>query len=288
MALTFESLYGHVSVQSQAYSGRRSFGVPPGGPFDPCSSQLANALLNNALFDACLECAGAAFVAKVTQGCWISWTGFGHQLLLNGVQVTPNSRFWAEAGSELALTPRPHGLRCYLALPGGVDLALNPRKALLSAQDSIKSRESPTFSCPQRASRAFVELDNPVLRIVQSPDLHHKTANVTTSLDRVGIRMDCHGLDAMPRNDRSRPSVIGAIQGAPNGQLLIHGPDGPTIGGYRVLGVVASVDHWLLGQLRPGVKVQLRNLSLSEARLAWLEQVREFKDLLRSINGPGQ
>lgn len=68
--------------------------------------------------------------------------------------------------------------------------------------------------------------------------------------DRVGLRLEGvgppHGLE-LP----SMPSVPGAIQLTPAGDLLIVGPDGPTIGGYPVVGVVTRADFRLLAYAGP-------------------------------------
>ena len=59
--------------------------------------------------------------------------------------------------------------------------------------------------------------------------------------------------------------VLGAVQVPPDGRPIILLPDHATVGGYPVVGVVASVDRAIVGQLVPGVNVRFVWTSLEEA-----------------------
>lgn len=81
--------------------------------------------------------------------------------------------------------------------------------------------------------------------------------------DRVGMRLT--GSFAPPAALAwSEPSVLGAIQEV-KGALLVHGPDGPTTGGYPKKGVVAWTSLSPLCQLRPGSAIELVPVSIEEA-----------------------
>lgn len=115
-----------------------------------------------------------------------------------------------------------------------------------------------------------------VLRYVAVSDdvLPDRELTVGPDSDRRGVRL--YGLDAdeMPvieSNLASQPTVFGAIQATPSGVLLIHGPDGPTVGGYPVVGVVAKVDRSRLAQLSVGDNVMMQRMTIDEARTAWLD-----------------
>jgi allophanate hydrolase subunit 2 len=54
--------------------------------------------------------------------------------------------------------------------------------------------------------------------------------------------------------------------------LIIVGPEGPTIGGYPVVGVVCSADLDRVGQLVPGQIVDFQPITLDEARALLAER----------------
>jgi antagonist of KipI len=91
------------------------------------------------------------------------------------------------------------------------------------------------------------------------------TASLETS--RIGMRL--LGFDQVREPlVRSEPSVFGAIQAAPGGELLIHGPEGPVTGGYPKIGCVIRADLGRAAQIRPGDAVRLVPTGVEEARRA--------------------
>jgi allophanate hydrolase subunit 2 len=59
-----------------------------------------------------------------------------------------------------------------------------------------------------------------------------------------------------------------------DGQPVVLFVDGPTIGGYPVVGVVPRWEWPRLGQLRPGDRVAFAPQDATDARAAWVEQQR--------------
>ena len=117
-------------------------------------------------------------------------------------------------------------------------------------------------------------LQNREIRFVLGPQarpsdlaaLGESPFRVSLASNRVGLRLE--GGEFEPYEERvSEPSCVGAIQLAPSGELLVHGPDGPTVGGYPKIGVVIQADHDRLGQLRPMEEVRFTRVSLDEARV---------------------
>lgn len=128
---------------------------------------------------------------------------------------------------------------------------------------------SPTAAAQHRARRPSDE-GNPRSDLSQSIDvianlgtthstpgsveaLHTGTWTVSPVSSRVGMRLTGPNLGlAADGEHRSQPVICGTIQAPGGGELIILGPDGPTTGGYPVVGVVADHDLSRLGQLRPG------------------------------------
>ena len=70
-----------------------------------------------------------------------------------------------------------------------------------------------------------------------------------------------------------------------DGQCIVLGVDGQTIGGYPKIAQVVSADLDALGQLRPGAGVAFRRVTLAEAEGLWREaqgRLREWLARLRA------
>jgi allophanate hydrolase len=87
----------------------------------------------------------------------------------------------------------------------------------------------------------------------------------------MGLRLEGQALPA-GQEIVSHGLVPGAIQLPADGQPLVLLVDGPTVGGYPVVGVVPRAELPRLGQLRPGDAVRLRAQAPDRARAAWREQ----------------
>jgi antagonist of KipI len=71
----------------------------------------------------------------------------------------------------------------------------------------------------------------------------------------------------------------GAIQVPPGGEPIILLVDAPTIGGYPVIAVVASVDRGVIGQLGAGDAITLTVMSHHEARAAELARRLRLREV---------
>jgi urea carboxylase len=67
-----------------------------------------------------------------------------------------------------------------------------------------------------------------------------------------------------PSNIHDNAYAIGAIDFTGDMPIIL-GPDGPSLGGFVSPAAVAQGEMWKLGQLKPGDKVRLRNVSLEQA-----------------------
>ena len=63
-----------------------------------------------------------------------------------------------------------------------------------------------------------------------------------------------------------------------DGQCIILGVDGQTIGGYPKIAHVISADLDRVGQLRPGQRLRFRRVGLQEAEGAYLRRRRELDE----------
>jgi allophanate hydrolase subunit 2 len=189
------------------------------------------------------------------------------------------------AGESLLLEPPGIGTRVYLALPGGVSASVGGR---LPPGSSISAFES----CAPRGgalAQRPASLGSSELRVVPGPQsgllpfgVLEREFRLSPSSDRTGVRL----LPRVAAHDieiPSEPACPGAVQATPSGELIVLGPDGPTIGGYPKVAVVCSADFDLLGQIPLGGVVRFSPISLERAREALQQKRRRLETCLSSL-----
>jgi biotin-dependent carboxylase-like uncharacterized protein len=262
--------------------------VPPSGAADAGSMRLANALAGNPAAAAGLEVTLGRLGLRFGCGAVVAVTGAPAPLRLRtaaGEQSEPahGTAFTVPAGAVLRLGSPVAGLRSYLAVDGGIDVApvLGSRSAdLLSGLGPPPLRAGdvlPLAAAPRRGETIQAEARIPAapgttaeLQVVAGPRddwfgdaalaaLASSAYQVTAASNRTGLRL------AGPRLDRrvvaelpSEGMATGSLQVAHDGQPILLLADHPTTGGYPVIAVVRSADIDAAAQLRPGQKVRFR------------------------------
>jgi len=183
-------------------------------------------------------------------------------IALSGAQCTTTPQQGAniqlKQDEELKIEPPQRHCRAYLAIAGGFEK--RSWNELLKTGTTLKCANNPLTT---QESRACIFSDDPISVIPfeshQLPlELLETEFQVSLQSNRVGIRLT--GAQFDPGVERlSEPACPGAIQVTNDGNLIILGPDGPTIGGYRKIGVVSNKDMDLVAQLRPGGKCRFRS-----------------------------
>jgi hypothetical protein len=123
----------------------------------------------------------------------------------------------------------------------------------------------------------------PILRIIgEAPSGPWVVQNDS---DRRGVRLRSEScLSGPPGLPVSRPCFLGTCQVTPNGTLIVHGPDGPTLGGYHQAGVVARVDLPTVANLRAGDSVMVEGISVEESLELRRNQREEIEKWRRWID----
>ena len=272
MSLRIVRLAAGTAFQDRGRPGWRRFGVPVGGAFDRESYQSALDLVGRSEGEALeIPIPGGEFVAL--QHDRLALVGGGLRAAVDGIDVEPHSAFDVKTGSKLVIAPMDFGLRAYLASARG----WNVIPILGSASGVVPQKEFVSTNLPVNVklvgSRKPSSLIERTIRIVRGPQardedlqrIQEGSFKVSLQSNRVGIRLvGAHFEEA--EEFPSEPSCIGAVQLAPSGELLIHGPDGPTVAGYPKIGVVADVDLDRLAQVRPLQEVRFVVISLESAR----------------------
>lgn len=268
-------------IEDLGRPGLAHLGVTRSGAADRRAHTLANRLVTNPHDRATVEITLGGFTARVCGGdVTVAVTGADTDPAVNGKPFGINSIHYAHDGDVISLGVSYAGLRSYLAVRGGFDVApvlgsrsydvmsaIGPRP--LEPGDVLPVGDH-TEDFPEVDQAPLAALDDDVLelRVVPGPrddwfvdpDVLVRTNwQVTNRSDRVGMRLVGMPLDhRWP--DRQLPSegaTRGAIQVPPNGFPVILGPDHPVTGGYPVIGVLVDDDIDKASQARPGQTVRL-------------------------------
>jgi biotin-dependent carboxylase-like uncharacterized protein len=269
-------------VQDLGRVGLAHLGVTRSGAADRRAHTLANRLVANPDDRATIEVTMGGFAARVQGGdIDIAVTGADAGAVVGSTVFGANSIQHVRNGELIALGVPQTGLRSYLAVRGGIDVApvLGSRSHdVLSGIGPAPLQPGDVLAIADHTER-YPELDQaPVapiadqlveLTVIPGPRddwiadadaLVHTVWVASDRSDRVGMRLQGSPL-AHRDPGRQLPSegaTRGAIQVPPNGLPVILGPDHPVTGGYPVIGVIADRDVDKVAQVRPGQQVRLR------------------------------
>ncbi|MET9965424.1 5-oxoprolinase/urea amidolyase family protein [Streptomyces sp. NPDC006356] len=285
--------------------GLQSKGFFPAGPMDHLSFRVANSLVGNAVGAAALEIPMGRLALKVLAETAVAVTGAeGSGITLNGEPLPLWETVRVVPGDEIkcAIVKGP-GFRLYLAVAGGIDVpvVLGSRATYtmggiggvegraLAKGDVLHSQPVPAPARlrvpaalrPALANDWEVEVmrgphaDPDFLTEQDWKDLLGREWKVDLNANRVGTRLQSHRFQwartsggvagGHPSNVLDGSYPVGGIN--TNGDVpVILGPDGPTAGGFTVIGTVVQAGLWKTGQLRPGRDtIRFREVSLDEA-----------------------
>jgi 5-oxoprolinase (ATP-hydrolysing) subunit C len=240
-AIAIEKVMGLSTVQDLGRIGHMAEAVPRGGALSRRLMQRANAAVGNAETAAVIEVLG--------------------RLMVRGVaDVTVATERWdvtmLRAGDALTIEPDPSLRVRYLAVAGGLraPVVLGSCSALtgcfglvLRGGERLETLGEPV-SMPRMNERRSIEAS--AIRVVPGPDEPGSFAaliasrwRIDTRSDRRGTRLTGEPIDVKRRDLLpSSPMAPGAVQLPAGGSPIVVGPDGPTTGGYPIVGVILRAD----------------------------------------------
>ena len=266
-------------VQDLGRPGYAHLGVPPSGALDAPALRLANRLTGNPEDTAGIEALLGGLSVRANCSCTVAVTGPPVAVTVDDRAVGSHVPVHLAAGRTLTIAPPQAGLRCYLAVSGGIDvepeLGSRSRDVLseigpppLKPGDVLplgERRGIPAGEDELTAPRVHADLVVPVQLgprddwFADPAGQLARTWTVTPESNRVGLRLDGEPL-RREKNDElpSEGLLTGAIQVPPSGSPVVFLADHPTTGGYPVIGVVAPGSLPALAQARPGTTVRFR------------------------------
>jgi len=293
-AIEFEATGLQTLVQDGGRHGLAGLGISPSGALDPQAMHRANRLVGNPIDAPVLEHLLGGLRLRSHGRTLLAVCGAQTPLTLHAADgrawpVEPHAPVALDDGDVLALGTPVAGVRCYLAVRGGWDVA----PVLGScATDTLAQVGPPALQAGQRIA-VGTALPAHLLRAVQPleaapPDLpragetvlldvlagprtdwftpealallQSQPWRVTPQSNRIGMRLQGAQALARSRHDElpSEGTVTGAIQVPAGGQSVLFLADHPLTGGYPVIAVVASHHLALAAQIPVGCQVRFR------------------------------
>lgn len=264
------------------------FGLARGGPIDPRSARIANALVGNPPGTPLLELNITGPVLEALRSGVAAFAGWGMAPLLNGAEVETFESFHLREGDILSFRPTTRGVRGYLALAGGIE----SDRFLGSASVSLRGRIGRPLVAGDllgldtlRAARSgfgfrprtgYTSQEPVVLRVVPGPQASAESLEAlaagcftVTSADRVGVRFD--GPEVPGGEVVSEAVPVGAVQVPPAGAPILLLNDRGTTGGYAKPVILHPGDLPLAAQLRPGTRVRFTLVRPRKPLYLWIE-----------------
>ncbi|MEV5650803.1 biotin-dependent carboxyltransferase family protein [Nocardia sp. NPDC052254] len=273
------------TVQDLGRPGWFHAGVGESGAVDRAAVRLANRLVGNAESAAAIECVLGGLTVEFDLPAVVAVTGAPAPVTVGGRAEPVASVLFVEAGRQVRLGVAATGLRCYLAVRGGIAvepvLGSRSRDTLAGlGPEPLRRGDILPVGAPARGwpvvdiapvvpltgapVRARVRLGPRAEWFTSPEDLFAGAWRVSPEADRIGIRLDrAGGAPPLRRiDDAELPTegmALGAIQVPPAGRPVVLLADRPITGGYPVVGTVIDADVDLLGQARPGQLVEFRS-----------------------------
>jgi biotin-dependent carboxylase-like uncharacterized protein len=263
------------TVQDAGRPGLAHLGVPRSGALDPAAHRLANRLAGNPETAPVLE--------TTLDGVTLR---FSAPLRLDGRHAGWGVPVPVRSGQVLDLGRAIFGLRCYLAVSGGIalppvlgsvatDLLSGLGPAPLAAGQILPVGAASGYPAAVDLAPYAVPSRDVALPIHPGPRDSWLTSDgwsaITTSAftvsaasNRIGLRLAGRPVGQEARGELPSEGLVwGAIQLLPDGGLVVFLADHPTTGGYPVAAVVDPAGFSACAQSGPGTTVRFTMVQAS-------------------------
>lgn len=270
----------YTTIQDSGRFGYRAFGVPISGSMDSYSSHYANSILGNDRDCAVLEITMSGPELHFQEPTQIAIAGADLTPKLNGKLISNNQVIDIKFNDVLSFAGLKNGLRCYLAINGGLqsEVYLGSRSMYntISESDTINVGEeiyyekSPSNSIKTYSNLKYDHdlLSTKILEVENGPEYNELPQELKNKLSKLQFKVSkfnnrmAYQLEPLMSNTietiLTSPVLPGTVQLTPNGNLIILMRDCQTTGGYpRVLQLTERSLN-IISQKRQGEKIFFR------------------------------
>jgi len=304
----------HSLIQDEGRFGNHHIGLTVGGPLDRHSFRWANKLCSNPINTPVIEVAVGGLVLESTVDTYFAVTGALVDLSINKISVNCWAVNRIKPGDRIELGYAKVGIRCYLAVAGGFDVASAFGSCSTVTRESVGGltcdgsplRNGDLIPCAEnllhppfyladqtQPNRLTTVPESTRLRVLlgyqqdcfteqQKKQFFHGQYRISERNDRMGFRLLGPEIKPSIGGILSEGICQGAIQIPPDGQPIILLNDRQTIGGYPKIGSVLSLDLDKLAQLGPEAIVYFDEISIEQAHN--LKHLAEIKFQTREAN----
>ena len=258
MSLQIVQIFGFASIQAAEHYDHLPFGVPIGGAFDRRSMRRANAIVGNSGCAPCIELALTAMRLRALEPTLIGIAGARCTVKFRDQVAKPGAPLWLQQGDEVDISAPSPGVLTYVAARGGFSkIGLATKRLVagetLEIQNDLEG--DPVVVASPWITSAPIEVEpGPQSSMFNMSAFFAGKYEISRQIDRRGLRI--MGLPLTGSKEiASEPCCPGAIQVTPDGQMIIVGPDGPTIGGYPKIAVCIRDSLGIAAQAAPGERI---------------------------------
>ncbi|MFB0505852.1 MAG: biotin-dependent carboxyltransferase family protein [Thermodesulfobacteriota bacterium] len=297
------------TIQDLGRKGYQQFGMPTAGAMDITSLRLANRLVQNEEGQACLEITFIGLRLLALRDIMIAITGGDLMPKVNGFPLSMWQTVSLRKNSEISFTGVRNGIRSYLAIAGGIQIAdiMGSRSTYIrggiGGLEGRPLRRGDLLRIGPHCRRLpLCKLKEEFIphygrewktRVVMGPqeDYFSKKGidtftsseyTVTPQSDRMGYRLEGpvieHGKGADIISDAT---CLGSIQVPGHGLPIILLADRQTTGGYPKIATAITVDVYGLGQAKPGDRVRFSPISIVEAHRIRRDYERRMEECVQ-------
>ncbi|PYN08946.1 MAG: KipI antagonist [Candidatus Rokuibacteriota bacterium] len=280
------------TVQDVGRTGQMRYGIPPSGPVDRSSFVLANRLVGNLDGAAALEFTLMGPRLRAETPCTLAVSGADAPVTINDAPAPTWTTLALEAGDVMKIGAARAGVRGYIAVAGGIDVApvlgsratyLRGRMGGVHGRALARDDRLPLGHARTARPRTVPEAARPrwggetVLRVVLGPQADRFTnEGVVTFLDsayevlpqsdRMGARLNGPRIAHAGGHDIISDGIaLGAVQVPGDGQPIVLLVDRQSTGGYTKIATVCSFDIARVGQAKPGQRLRFTAVDVAAA-----------------------
>lgn len=290
------------TVQDLGRAGWRHLGVAECGALDAPSLMLANKLVGNSVDAAGLEIVIGIVEIEFHRDSWIAICGANFGAQLDGKLLAKAWRHRARAGQILRLNGAQKEARTYLAIDGGIDVALElgSRSTDLQAGfgggtgralqrgDQLPLGAPCHFDCILGVQQ---RVWTPEIRALPGPEIDQFSTQTRKAFwqhawrlspqsNRMGARLLGQALQHKTAHDMLSHAVLpGVVQVPPNGLPIVLMADAQTTGGYPRIACVIEADLWKLAQTPVGANfcfLEVDHATAQAAQEKWMLELRRL------------